>query len=146
MAIVNLITTRAAISQNERQTLSSRLATLTYEAEGFAGSAVAPSICWTLFTEHAAGAFSTGAGEPTLPLYYIEITTLSGALDTTAKHNLGHAIATAILELEGSRDRQQPNDLSRVWVRFFDVPDGDLIVGGESTSLAGLRALVASQH
>ncbi|MBP0457004.1 tautomerase family protein [Streptomyces montanisoli] len=81
-----------------------------------------------------------------MPLYYVEITTLSGALDTNAKHNLEHAITTAILELEGSRDRQQPNDLNRVWVRFFDVPDGDLIVGGESTSLAGLRALVASQH
>lgn len=115
MAIVQLITTHGAVPADGRARLSIELAKLTNEAEGFAGSSRAPALCWTFFEEQPRDAFSTGArsgGAPLLRHYH-------------------HARHRAALE-----------ERSRVWVRFIDVADGDLIVGGESTSLAGLRALI----
>lgn len=126
---------------DKRAGLGIELATLTYQAEGFAGSTAAPTLCWTFFDERPAGAFSTGAGNPGAALYYVLITALADILDKAAKQDLGHSITTVLLAREGCP--QTPENRNRVWVRFTDVADGDLIVGGEATSSASLKALVA---
>ena len=142
MAVVNVITTHAAVPPEVRSSLAAKLAAFTYEAEGFAGSTVAPTVCWTFFDERPAGAFSTGAGDPTAALYYVQVTVLAGAIDTSGKHRLGKRITSELLAQEGSPSTS--DNRNRVWVRFLDVADGDLIVGGEPASLAGLKELVAS--
>jgi hypothetical protein len=144
MAIVDVITTHGAVPVVDRSRLAAILATLTYEAEGFAGSAVAPTLSWTFFDERPSRTFSTGAGEPSSALYYVKVTALAAAMDKTAKQKLGERITLALLAQEGSSPT--PENRHRIWVRFIDVVDGDLIVGGESTSLAGLKALIAQAH
>lgn len=141
MAIINVITTHGAVLLEQRPDLGVKLAALTYEAEGFAGSSLAPTLCWTLFDERPAGAFSTGAGDPDAPLYYVLVTALVSVLDKPAKQRLGESITAALLAREGCPPT--PENRNRVWVRFTDVADGDLIVGGEATSSVSLRALVA---
>lgn len=141
MAIVHITTTHGAVPPEERASLAANLATLTYEAEGFAGSAVAPTLCWTFFDERPGRTFSTGAGDPAEALYYVTVTILAGVMDKSAKRELGADITTAVLAREGGSPTAE--NRNRVWVRFIDVADGDLIVGGEATSLASLRALAA---
>jgi len=141
MAIVSVTTTQGAVSPEVWVPLAEELATLTYEAEGFAGSAVAPTVCWTFLDERPRHAFSTGAGDPAAALYYVEVTVLSGSVDKSGKHKLGEAITLALLAREGVPATAE--NLNRVWVRFSEIADGDLIVGGESTSLAGLKELIA---
>lgn len=142
MAIVSITTTHGAVATENRSQLATKLASLTYEAEGFAGSTTAPTVCWTFFDEREIGAFSTGAGEPTAALYYVQVTVLADAIDKSGKQKLGQAITSTLLAQEGSLST--PEARNRIWVRFIDVVDGDLIVGGESTSLSGLKALIAS--
>ena len=142
MAIVHITTTNGAVPPDERARLAEDLAKLTYEAEGFAGSAVAPAICWTFFDERPERAFATGAGDPAGPLYYLQVTALAGAIDKGAKQTLGEALTLALLAREGVEP--VPEDRNRVWVRFMDVDDGDLIVGGQATSLDTLKAFVAA--
>lgn len=141
MAIVKITTTHGAVPPSDQPALAEKLATLTYEAEGFAGNGIAPTICWSFFDEQPARAFATAAGEPDAPLYYIGVTALKGTMDMMAKQRLGGAITSALLEQEGSAETLM--NLNRIWVRFVDVDDGDLIVGGRSTSLTSLKALVA---
>ena len=141
MAIVRVTTTHGAVPPGERARLTADLATLTYEAEGFAGSTVAPTVCWTFFDEQPAHAFATGVGEPSAALYYVTVTALAGALDKAVKRKLGGDITSALLALDGTSPT--PDDRGRVWVRFAEIANGDLIVGGEATSLASLKALVA---
>lgn len=142
MAIVHITTTHGAIPPYAQPALAAELGALTYAAEGFAGSRMAATITWTFFDERSSGAFRMAAGEPPAPLYYLLVITLAGALDKPAKQKLGKALTRALIERE---DKPLTADnLNRVWVRFIDVPDGDLIVGGESTSLASLKALVAT--
>lgn len=140
MAIINVVTTQGAVAPARRDVLAVELARLTYEAEGFAGSKLAPRLCWTFFEEKPGNSFSTGAGAPPAPLYYVRITALAGALNKATKQKLGMEITLALLAGE---EGHMAEDLSRVWVCFNDVLDGDLIVGGDSTSLLGLRELVA---
>ena len=141
MAIIHIITTYGAVPLEDRPSLTKELATLVYEAEGFAGSAVAPTLCWTLFDEKLSRAFSTGAGDPATALYYVMVTGLAGAIEQSAKRKLGESIASALLTREGNL--LTPENLDRIWVQFIDIADGDLIVGGRSTSLVGLQALIA---
>lgn len=141
MAIVNVITTHGAVPPDQHSDLGIELAALTYEAEGFAGSSAAPALCWTFFDARPARAFSTGAGDPAAPLYYVRITALAGILDKPAKQRLGENITAALLRREGCPPT--PESRNRIWVRFIDVADGDLVVGGEATSSAGLKALIA---
>lgn len=141
MAIVHITTTYGAVPPEEQITLAAELGALTYAAEGFLGSRMASTLTWTFFDERPSRAFQLAAGDPAAPLYYLQVTTLAGALDTTAKQKLGEALTRALIAREGRS--LTPDNLTRVWVRFIDVTDGDLIVGGESTSLAGLKALVA---
>ena len=141
MAIVSITTTSGAIPPEDRPQLAAELARLTYAAEGFGDSALAPKLTWTFFDERPSLAFSTGAGEPAVALYYLQVTTLSGALDGAAKQQLSAGLTSTILAREGCPP--VPENLNRIWVRFMDVADGDLVVGGESTSLSGLKALVA---
>ena len=141
MAIVNVITTHGALPPDKRADLGIELAALTYQAEGFAGSTAAPTLCWTFFDERPAGVFSTGAGDPAAALYYVLITALAGILDKPAKQELGNSVTTALLAREGCP--QTPENRNRVWVCFTDIADGDLIIGGEATSSASLKALVA---
>ena len=91
MAIVEITTTHEAVPVDARASLARQLTTLTYEAEGFKGSAVAPTICWTFFNEKPASAFATGFGEPDGPLYYIKVTALAGAVDKVVKQSLSTA-------------------------------------------------------
>lgn len=142
MAIVSVITTNGAVPGGDRESLGVELAKLAYEAEGFAGSSIAPGLCWTFFDERPLGAFSTGAGDPGAALYYVVITAMAGIMDVAAKRGLGAAITEALLDREGGPST--PEDRNRVWVRFVDVADGDLVIGGEPGSLAHLKALVAS--
>lgn len=141
MAIVNLVTTHGAVPPEDRSRLAVELATLTYEAEGFAGSTMAPTLSWTFLDEQPSRAFSTGAGDPAAALYYVLVTVLAGAIDKSAKQKLGESITSALLAREGSPPT--PENRNRIWVRFLDVADGDLIVGGEATSLQSLKALIA---
>jgi phenylpyruvate tautomerase PptA (4-oxalocrotonate tautomerase family) len=141
MAMVTITTTNGAVPPPERSALAAKLATLTYEAEGFAGSAVAPTVCWTLFDDRPHRAFTTGAGDPAAPLYYVEVTIIAGVMDKSTKHWLGESITSVLIAREA--DPTIAHDLGRVWVRFVEVADGDLIVGGESTSLASLKELIA---
>jgi phenylpyruvate tautomerase PptA (4-oxalocrotonate tautomerase family) len=143
VAIVDITTTHGAVATGDRARLATELAALTYEAEGFAGSAVAPAVCWTFFNEGDPGAISTGAGLPAAALYYIQVTVLADAIDKSRKQKLGEAITSTLLAYEAQP--VTPDDRNRVWVRFIDVVDGDLVVGGQSTSLIGLKALVAAQ-
>jgi len=140
MAIVSVITTLGAVSPEVRLPLAEELAALACEAEGFAGSAVAPNVCWTFFDERQRHAFWTGAGDPGAALYYVRVTVLAGSVDKSGKHELGEAITLALLAREGVPATAE--NLNRVWVRVSDIADGDLIVGGESTSLAGLKELI----
>lgn len=98
-------------------------------------------LSWTFFDERTSGAFSTGAGDPAAALYYVQVTSMAGAIGKTGKQKLGESVTSALLALEGSA--RTPENLNRVWVRFVDVADGDLIVGGEAGSLAHLKALIA---
>ena len=143
MAIVDVITTQGALASRDRARLSTELAAMTVAAEGFAGSAVAPGLCRTFFEERPLGAFSTGAGEPPAPLYHVTVSALQGAIAGAAKRELGRRITGLLLAAEspGSTD-----EASRVWVRFIEIADGDLVVGGEATSLGGLRALIADER
>lgn len=142
MAILNITTTQGAVPSENWPSLAAELARLTYEAEGFAGSTVAPALCWTFFDERPRGAFTTGAGDPQAALYYLTVTAMAGAMDPAAKHRLGADITAALLAREGSPST--PEHRNRVWVRFIDVADGDLVVGGEPGSLAALKALAAA--
>ena len=144
MAIISITTTAGAVSPEARPHIAKEIAALTSVAEGFAGSAIAPELCWTFFNDRPHGAFSTGAGEPPHPLYYVEITILRGAIDRSAKESLGAAITSALLSREIAPPI--PRQPGRVWVRYSEVSDGDLIVGGRATSLAGLRAFVAGEQ
>ena len=141
MAIVHITTTHGAVPFEDRPRLTTELAALIYEAEGFAGSTVAPTLCWTLFDEKPSRAFSTGAGDPAAALYHVLVTALAGALDESAKRRLGGSLTSALLRQEDVP--LTPENRGRIWVQFVDIADGDLIVGGEPTSLAGLKALVA---
>ena len=141
MAIIDITTTHRAVPAGERARLAVELATLTYEAEGFAGSSVAPTVCWTFFNQAEPDAFATGVGQPAAPLYYVQITVLDGTIDTSGKQQLGDAITSALLTREAPASAA---DRNRVWVRFINVADGNLIVGGQSTSLSQLRALIAA--
>ena len=112
MAIIHITTTHGAVSPEERASLAANLATLTYEAEGFAGSAVAPTLCWTLLDERPRHAFSTGAGDPAEALCYVTVTILAGAMDWSAKRKLGADITAAVLARKGGsptpENRKQP--------------------------------------
>ncbi len=70
------------------------------------------------------------------------ITTLAVLISRSAKRELGAGITAAVLGRE--RSPPIPDNRNRVWIRFIDVAGGDLIVGGETTFLTGLRALVGT--
>ncbi len=54
MAIVHVTTTNGAVAPEERAALAAKLGTPTCENEGFAGSALAPTPCWTWLDEQRA--------------------------------------------------------------------------------------------
>jgi hypothetical protein len=115
---------------------------MVFSAEGFAHRPLAAEVTWTLFDERDEKVFATVAESATAPLYLVDVMTLAHAIASEDKQPLGRGIAEALLEAEGSP--ATPHCLSRIWVRFVDVADGDLVVGGESASLAGLRTLMSS--
>jgi hypothetical protein len=124
MTIVSVITTLGAVSPEVRLPLAEELAALTYEAEGFAGSAAAPNMCWTFFDERQRHAFWTGAGETKAALYYVEVTVLAGSVGKSGKYKLGEAITLALLAREGVPATAE--NINRVCVRFSEIADGDL--------------------
>jgi hypothetical protein len=137
MALIHLAFTHGALPVSGREALGRQLGRLAYSAEGFESSQLAPELTWTIFDEKPRGTFATAHEGTDKPLYYVAVMTLAGALSIDTKHVLGRQIAQALVEAEGSV--ATPDNLVRVWVHFGDVIDGDLVVGGESTSLAGLR-------
>lgn len=141
MALLRITTTAGAFTAEQHRTLACKLGELIYIAEGFGGSHLAPNLTWATFDALPGSAMLLGSGVRTAPLYYVEVTTLAGALDTDRKRLLGEQLTSALLAVEESV--AAPDDRNRVWIRFIGVVDGDLIVGGEPTSLAGLRQLVA---
>lgn len=142
MAFIKLTTTQGAISALDKQLLITKLGKLTYTAEGFADSKLAPHLTWVTFNEIAKSSFSTAGGLAPAPLYYVEITSLAGAMSAETKQKLGEQITQALLNVEEVGFSME--NLTRVWVRFSDVADGNLVVGGQSSSLDGLRGLMAS--
>lgn len=141
MALIQITTTAGVLDALQRQMAAHQIGAFVYTAEGFGASRLAPSLTWAVFHELPSNAMLLGTGERPAPLYYVEVTTLSGALDTHAKAHVGAQITKALLSAEGALDTSE--NAMRVWVRFIDVTDGDLMVGGQATSLAGLRELVA---
>ena len=141
MAMLHITTTHGAVPADRQAALAAELGALTYAAEGFAGSRMAATLTWTFYDEQPSGTFQLAAGDPAAPLYYLQVTILAGAIDKAGKQRLGEALTQALIAQEGRPPT--PDNSTRIWVRFIDVTDGDLIVGGESTTLAGLKALVA---
>ena len=146
MAIVHVTSTSGAVAPGERASPAAEPATLTGEAKGFAGSAPAPAPapapCRTSFDERPRHAFPIGAGTPAGVLPYVTITILADAASGFAKRKLDAGIAAAVLGRE--RCPPVPDNRNRVRVRFIDVAGGDLVAGGEATSLAGRAAAVAA--
>jgi phenylpyruvate tautomerase PptA (4-oxalocrotonate tautomerase family) len=141
MALIQIPTTAGTLDTAQRQEAARQIGAFVYTAEGFGASRLAPGMTWAVFHELPHHAMLLATGERPAPLYHVEVTTLSRALDSRAKAHVGAQITQALLRAEGAT--HTPENAMRVWVRFTDVMDGDLIVGGQATSLAGLRELVA---
>jgi ketosteroid isomerase-like protein len=142
MALVKITTSEAAFRGHDPARTAAALGGLIYAAEGFGDSSLAPELTWVLFEQLPATVFLTATGIPPKPHYYVEVSTLRGALTGAAKLDLGARITRELMAVESCA----PTDANtqRIWVRFIDIADGDLVVGGRATSLATLRALIAS--
>lgn len=141
MALIQITTSAGVLDTVQRQALARQTGAFVFTAEGFGASRLAPNLTWAVFHELPGHAILLGTGERLASLYHVEVTTLRGALDGDAKAHVGAQITEALLIAEGVG--HTPENAMRVWVRFIDVADGDLIVGGQPASLAGLRELVA---
>ena len=143
MALIKITTNNGAIGSSDMERMTQALGNLTYGAEGFSESKLAPTLTWIVVQQLPKTAFLTAAALSSAPLYLIEITTLQNALNLSTKQSLGAQMTETILAAEGCAST--PANAARVWVRFTDVADGDLVVAGQSASLAGLRALIAQE-
>ena len=141
MALLRITTTANTLAVEQQRSLAQSMGELVYTAEGFGASRLAPNLTWAAFDTLPEHAMLLAIGERPAPLYYVEVTTLAGALDAQGKRVLGEQLTMTLLRAEGAP--MQQDGANRVWVRFIDVVDGDLVVGGQATSLAGLRQLVA---
>lgn len=144
MALVKITTNDTAFRDHDPERIAAALGELTYSAEGFAGSTVAPELTWVLFEQLPGTAFVKATGIPPQPLYYVEVTTLHGAMTEASKHEPGACITRELMTIEGCAPTEE--NAQRVWVRFSEIADGDHIVGGRASSLATLRALVAGKE
>lgn len=142
MALVKITMSEAAFRGHDPTRIAAALGGLTYTAEGFGDSAIAPELTWVLFEQLPATAFLKASGLPQKPHYYVEVSTLRGAMTADAKLDLGARITGELMAVEGCAPTDE--NTQRVWVRFIDMADGDLVVGGQATSPATLRALIAS--
>jgi ketosteroid isomerase-like protein/phenylpyruvate tautomerase PptA (4-oxalocrotonate tautomerase family) len=143
MALVKITTSETAFPGHDPERIAAALGELTYSAEGFAGSTVAPELTWVLFEQLPETAFLKATGTPSKPHYYVEVTTLRGAMTEPSKLDLGARITHELMMIEGCAPTEE--NAQRIWVRFLEIADGDLVVGGQATSLATLRALVAGE-
>ncbi len=141
MALVKITTNEGAFRSSDTERFAASLGKMTYAAEGFAESNIASKLTWVLFEQLPESAFLMAAGLPPAPLYLVEITTLRGALNEGGKQALGEQITPTLLTFESCPSTF--DNAARIWVRFSEVSDGDLIVGGQTTSLQTLRALMA---
>ncbi|MET9263869.1 nuclear transport factor 2 family protein [Amycolatopsis sp. NPDC004079] len=142
MALVKITTSEAAFRGHDPALIAAALGELTYAAEGFADSAIAPDLTWVLFEQLPATAFLTATGRPPKPHYYVEVSTLRGVLTEDAKLDLGARITRELMAVEGCEPTDE--NTQRIWVRFLEIADGDLVVGGQATFAATLRALIAA--
>ncbi|MGH3261069.1 MAG: hypothetical protein ACRDNS_03640, partial [Trebonia sp.] len=92
MALVKITTNGTAFRDHDPERIAAALGELTYSAEGFAGSTVAPELTRVLFEQLPGTAFVKATGIPPQPLHYVEVTTLHGAMTEASKHELGACI------------------------------------------------------
>lgn len=110
-----MITTKNALPGKNRKKLAVELGRLTYSAEGFGASRVAPRLTWTLLQELPDHNVVQATGAPNSPFYYVQVTTLAQVLARSAKLRLATNVSRA-LECEGSP--LTPEHLEQVWVHF----------------------------
>ena len=123
MPFVEIFAPSGAVPEEQRDRISSRVATETNSAAGLPDTEEVRAMSWLVWwdVDHwYVGGIRTTADEP--PRYVVRITTAEGALDSEKRAEIVNRVVAA-LAVDDERDRfdRQPDGRSAAWVQFIEV-------------------------
>lgn len=124
MPFVEIFAPSGAVTDDQRSSISSRVAAETNSAAGLPDTDAVRAMSWLVWCDvddWFVGGARTTADEP--PRYVVRVTTAEGALDAETRADIVNRVVAALADADDdhARFRRQPDGRSAAWVQFVEV-------------------------